>query len=123
MKPEDKAREQIDQKLTQAGWIIQDRKELNLAAPRYDAEHQVPQVRTDGTIKWKGVLIFISETLCGQPVGLAEQENGLHIVRFMHRELGVLDRHQKLQPFAPPRARFKRVVVAHTEGSTGGYTS
>src|SRR5688572_18912642 len=32
MKPEDKAREQIDLRLEQAGWIIQDVKQLNLRA-------------------------------------------------------------------------------------------
>ena len=32
MGPEEKARLEIDRKLTQAGWIIQDRKRLNLLA-------------------------------------------------------------------------------------------
>jgi hypothetical protein len=32
MTPETKARQQIDQKLKQAGWVIQDMKQLNLAA-------------------------------------------------------------------------------------------
>jgi type I restriction enzyme R subunit len=32
MTPETKARQQIDQKLGQAGWVIQDMKQLNLAA-------------------------------------------------------------------------------------------
>ncbi len=32
MTPEDKARQRIDQKLDQAGWVIQDMKQLNLSA-------------------------------------------------------------------------------------------
>ena len=32
MTPEAKARQQIDQKLEQAGWVMQDMKELNLSA-------------------------------------------------------------------------------------------
>ena len=32
MTPETKARQQIDHKLEQAGWVIQDMKQLNLAA-------------------------------------------------------------------------------------------
>ena len=32
MTPETKARQRIDQKLTQAGWVIQGRKELNYSA-------------------------------------------------------------------------------------------
>ncbi|WP_374691451.1 hypothetical protein [Accumulibacter sp.] len=35
MRPEAKARQQIDQKLEQAGWIIQDIKQLNLAGGRH----------------------------------------------------------------------------------------
>ena len=34
MTPESKARQQIDQKLEQAGWIVQDMKQLNLGATR-----------------------------------------------------------------------------------------
>ncbi len=34
MTPESKARQQIDQKLEQAGWIVQDMKQLNLGAAR-----------------------------------------------------------------------------------------
>ena len=32
MKPEEIARQQIDEMLTEAGWIVQDRQELNLGA-------------------------------------------------------------------------------------------
>ncbi len=42
MKPEDKAREQIDQKLSQVGWIIQDHKELNLGAALGVAVREYP---------------------------------------------------------------------------------
>ena len=78
--------------------------------PWYDAHHQVRRVRSDGTIKWKGALVFIGEALYGQPIGLAEQENGLFIARFMNRELGVLDRDKRFRAFGPPRARFTRAT-------------
>lgn len=32
MKPEDKAREELDRQLSQCGWIVQDRREMNITA-------------------------------------------------------------------------------------------
>ena len=42
MTPEAKARQQIDQKLEQAGWVIQDLKQLNLAAGTGVAVREYP---------------------------------------------------------------------------------
>lgn len=42
MTPETKARQQIDQKLEQAGWVIQDMKQLNLAAGAGVAVREYP---------------------------------------------------------------------------------
>ena len=42
MTPETKARQQIDQKLEQAGWVIQDMKQLNLAAGMGVAVREYP---------------------------------------------------------------------------------
>ena len=42
-----------------------------LAEPWYDAWHAVRRVRSDGAIKWGGDLVFISETLKGEAVGVA----------------------------------------------------
>ena len=39
------------------------------AEPWYDAWHAVRRVRTDGSIKWGGELVFISETLTGETGG------------------------------------------------------
>jgi hypothetical protein len=76
--------------------------------PWYDADHQVRRVRTDGTIKWHGQHLFISEALAGEPVGLAEHETGGHIVRFCRRDLGMIARcHRRFLRFAPPRARLR----------------
>lgn len=73
----------------------------------YDADHDVRSVRCDGTIKWQGDYVFIGEALAGEPVGLAEHETGGHIVRFMHRDLGIIDRDGRFLRFAPPRARLR----------------
>jgi transposase InsO family protein len=63
-----------------------------LGEATYDATHQVRRVRTTGQIKWAGELIFVSEAVRGELVGLAETDRGDWTVRFMHVELGRIDR-------------------------------
>lgn len=62
-----------------------------LRAPDYAPPCQVRRVRSNGEIKWRGQLIFISEVLTGEPVGLAETDEGRWIVKFGPVELGILD--------------------------------
>ncbi len=42
MNPEQLARQEIDRKLNQAGWVIQDLKEFNPAASRWIAGREFP---------------------------------------------------------------------------------
>jgi hypothetical protein len=63
-----------------------------LNEPWYDADHEVRSVRPADWIKWRGETVFIGEALGGEVVGIAEIENGSHIVRFCSRYLGVIDR-------------------------------
>ena len=58
----------------------------------YDATHQVRRVKTNGWIKWQGERVFVSEAVRGELVGLAETAGGDWLVRFMHVELGRIDR-------------------------------
>lgn len=78
-----------------------------LEDPWYDADHQVRRVRNTGEIKWHGECVFIGEALAGELIGLAEHESGGTIVRFCHRDLGVIDRDRRFLRFAPPRARLR----------------
>jgi putative transposase len=72
--------------------------------PWYDADHAVRRVRSSGEIKWGGELIFISESLTGEIVGVAETEAGDWIVRFADIDLGLIDRNTKrLRRFTAPR--------------------
>lgn len=75
--------------------------------PWYDADHEVRRVRPPGDIKWRGEHVFVGEALAGELVGLAEHENGGHIVRFCDRDLGLINRDRRFQRFAPPRARLR----------------
>jgi putative transposase len=63
-----------------------------LEEPWYDATHQVRRVKQGGEIKWQGEFIFISEAVRRETVGLVETERGDWLVRFMHVELGRIDR-------------------------------
>ena len=60
--------------------------------PWYDATHEVRRVSPSGQIKWRGGLVFISEAVRGELIGLAETARGDWTVRFMDVELGRLDR-------------------------------
>jgi putative transposase len=63
-----------------------------LEDPWYDATHQVRRVKQTGQINWHGDLVFVSEAVRGELIGLAETERGDWTVRFMHVELGRVDR-------------------------------
>ena len=75
-----------------------------LEEPWYDAEHAIRRVRSSGEIKWGGDLVFISEALIGEPVGIAETIEGDWLVRFADVELGLIDRRtSKLRRFTAGR--------------------
>jgi putative transposase len=63
-----------------------------LEDPHYDATHQVRRVKDKGQIKWGGDEVFVCEALRGELVGLAETVRGDWLVRFMHVELGRIER-------------------------------
>jgi transposase InsO family protein len=63
-----------------------------LLEPEYAADHVVRRVRSNGEIKWRNELIFLSEALVGEPVGLSETaDSGRWLVRYGYVELGVID--------------------------------
>jgi transposase InsO family protein len=62
-----------------------------LREPEYDADHVVRRVRQSGEIKWNGALIFISQALVGEPVGLTESDDGHWRLRYGPIELGNID--------------------------------
>ena len=51
----------------------------------------VRRVRSNGEIKWGGDLVFVSEVLVGEPVGIAETAGGDWLVRYADVELGFID--------------------------------
>ncbi len=70
----------------------------------YDADHAVRKVRSNGEIRWGGEMIFLSEALIGEAVGIAETEAGDWLVRFAEIDLGIIDRRtRKLRRFTAAR--------------------
>ena len=80
---------------------------IALRIPWYDADHQVRRVRPSGEIMWKGGRLFVSEVLAGELLGIAELETGDHVVRFYHRDMGLIDRRGRFTRFAPPRTGLR----------------
>lgn len=63
-----------------------------LRSPEPDADATVRKVRHNGAIKWCGGCIHVSEALTGEPVGLAETEDGRWAVRYGPILLGFVER-------------------------------
>ena len=75
--------------------------------PRDDPDYgqdQVRRVRSGGEIKWNGAMVYISDTLIGEAVGIAECEGGHSLIRFADVLVGLIDcRTGKFARFGPGR--------------------
>ena len=63
----------------------------HIAEPQYPQSHQVRRVRTDGSIRWQGQLIYVSVALTGEPVGLCPIGDDQWQLYYARLALGVLD--------------------------------
>ena len=59
--------------------------------PEYTAGVTVRRVRTNGEIRWSGKLVFLSEALVGEPVGLKQISNRTWAIYYGPLEIGILD--------------------------------
>lgn len=77
--------------------------------PAYPASHQLRRVRTNGEVKWQGELVFISQALCGEVIGIWENPIGDGEAYFGPVHLGTIDtvtgKLQRPQPAAQPYDR------------------
>ncbi len=60
-------------------------------SPEYASGMTVRRVRTNGEIKWQGQRVYLSEALCGEPVGLMPQDDRYWTVHFGPLQIGLLD--------------------------------
>jgi len=92
-----------------------------LQDPCYEPHEQVRRVRTSGEIRWRSGLVFISEALIGEPVGISERDDGHWLVRFADVPLALIDRYTakvtRFGPGRPPRPEAKPdKTVRHVSG-------
>jgi putative transposase len=67
-------------------------------------QDEVRRVRSSGEIKWNGGMLYVSDALIGEAVGIAESEDGHYLVRFANVHVGLIDRTTgKLLRFGPAR--------------------
>jgi hypothetical protein len=59
--------------------------------PHYADSLHVRRVRSNGQIKWRGQLVFVSEVLHGEPVGLSELDSDRWQIQFCSLVLGLLN--------------------------------
>lgn len=57
----------------------------------YPEERLIRKVRSNGQVKLNGKLIFISELLYGEPVGILQIEDGIWDIAFSRLGLGIID--------------------------------
>jgi transposase InsO family protein len=65
----------------------------------YDSQSVVRQVRHNGEIKWQGDLIYVSQVLAHEPLGLTQIEEQKWEVRYSFHLLGILD--ERLKTIVP----------------------
>jgi hypothetical protein len=99
---EERPHEALGQKPPASAYEVSPRRMPDhLAEPVYPAEAAVRQVRTNGVIKWRGELIYVSAALIGEAVAVDEAEDGEWAVRFFDVPLGFIDsRKHGLRRFA-----------------------
>lgn len=57
----------------------------------YGDDYLVRKVRSNGEIKWQGRLLYVSEALIGEPVGLKEAEGGQWQLYFSSHQIATLN--------------------------------
>ena len=80
---------------------------VKLPAVEYESGVTIRQVRQSGDIKWRGELLYLSEVLAKEPVGLKPIDEDKWELRYSFHLLGILDeRTKKISPVtAWPRAK------------------
>jgi hypothetical protein len=66
-----------------------------VADPEYPGHFEVRSVRPTGEIRWQGQLLFLSEALRGERVGLEETDDGIWTVYFAAMPLARFDESER----------------------------
>ena len=63
--------------------------------PEYGSALQVRRVDRSGVFSWKGDVVFLSETLIGEPIGLLPQDDRFYTVYFITSPIARFDSHRR----------------------------
>ena len=63
--------------------------------PDYEGHMEVRRVRSGGEIKFQGEMVFISQALAGELIGLEEVDDGVWSINLAAFEVGRLDERTK----------------------------
>lgn len=74
-----------------------------LRSPEYPTDTPVRRVRRQGTVKWRGEEVFISEVLAGEPVGLFAIADDVWLVKYGPIVLGTMKGRQGFIRIGPGR--------------------
>ncbi|MDA1348753.1 MAG: IS481 family transposase [Chloroflexi bacterium] len=66
-----------------------------VSAPEYELGVTVRKVRTNGQIKWRGDMVYLSEALKGEPIGLVPQDDRYWNIQFGPLSIGLLNNHAR----------------------------
>jgi transposase InsO family protein len=94
-----------------------------LEEPAYGPDELVRRVRSNGEVKWRNGLLFVSEALAGEPVGIGQVADGFWRVRFADVPLAVIDpagRLTRLGPGRPPRTQATDQPAPETVSDASG---
>jgi len=66
-------------------------------------------VRSSGEIKWRGTMLFVSDAITGETVGVSQRPDGHWLIRFANVALGLIDRSSgelaRFDAGRPPRVK------------------
>jgi len=78
---------------------------------QYPSDYIVRQVRINGDFKWHGSMVFVSEILTGEPVGLEQLDDQYWALYYGLVPLAILDDHKKhLMPAKEAAPKLKQLM-------------
>lgn len=90
---------------------------LRMPELEYPGGMRVQRVRKDGTIRWRGGLLFVSEVLVGEPIGMDHYTEHYQALYVGHQPVAILD--QRSNTFLPPKQARPLLVeltrTSHTD--------
>ncbi len=68
---------------------------LRVPEPEYGSALQVRRIDKRGVFSWKGEVVFVSETLIGEPIGLLLEDERFYTVYFVASPIARFDSHRR----------------------------